>query len=163
SFSADGKLRWDADGTVVDLPGENLYHLDRGIYAASCTGKLNIAPRNPGPHSALWGGAHVLGAGETLALAGELCYVDNRTGPYRPTRAQFEAFLHGVLSRYQWDPVQKMGDIHYAVPAGASAACRDRVAAYVGIVTHPDPLHLEAEVGGVARATIRATNHAPET
>ena len=155
--SPQGGVRWKEDGGVVILP------MDVGIYSAACSGEVAISPRTLGSdqrvlHSQLWGGAHLKGAGELLVHEGELCYVDNRSGHYRPTREHFESFLSSVLRDYEFEPIRQLGDVYFTTPRSLSEACQAALQEHFAVVVSPDPLTLRTGVGQTVTASITLSN-----
>ena len=122
----------------VGSPDEGLTRLDGaqlnlfgnvGIYATSCAGRIAATSRfepqdTVFQHSQLWGGAHVRAAGELIVLAEELCYIDDKSGHYRPSRGHFETFLESSLSGYAFEPIRERADgVDFTIPLGASNDC----------------------------------------
>jgi hypothetical protein len=115
------------DGSPLDLFG------NVGIYASSCAGRIAATSRFEPPetvlqHSQLWGGAHVRAAGELVVLDKELCYIDDKSGHYRPTKQHFESFLESSLPGFVFEPIRERSDgVEFTLPVNASNECLELV------------------------------------
>lgn len=145
---------WTETGGPVNFPGKQF----AGIYAMACGGDWTMGYRQHHVHSVFWGGAHALGAGEIVTRNGELCYLDNASGHYRPTAEEFESFVSTHLPDIP-GTFGDTGPYRYFLPGTASPECRALAGEQLGVTVEPDPVHLNGLVGTTASAKVTLFNH----